>query len=106
MNGSHPEPRTFYKHHFNISLNIPLLGWSLGYRGGDHEEYYLAVQIGEYPIFRRNLPSPSSGSKIKASKLGLLSRLLACLFDPDDGGDMFLRNVGLSPNYTAMKYQE
>jgi hypothetical protein len=23
------------------------------------------------------------------------------LFDPEDGGDMFLRNVGPSPNYTA-----
>jgi hypothetical protein len=28
--------------------------------------------------------------------------LLGLLFDPEDGGDMFLRNVGLSPNYTAL----
>jgi hypothetical protein len=28
--------------------------------------------------------------------------LLGVLFDHDDGGDMFLRNVGLSLNYTAL----
>jgi hypothetical protein len=25
------------------------------------------------------------------------------LFDTEDGGDMFLRNVGLSPDYTALQ---
>jgi hypothetical protein len=29
--------------------------------------------------------------------------LPALLFDPEDGGDMFLRDFGLSPNYTALK---
>jgi hypothetical protein len=38
-----------------------------------------------------NLP-PASG--------GLL---LSLLFDPDYGGDMFLRNVGLSPNYKELQ---
>jgi hypothetical protein len=28
--------------------------------------------------------------------------LLGFLFDPEDGVDIFLRNVGLSPNYTAL----
>jgi hypothetical protein len=29
--------------------------------------------------------------------------LLGLFFDLEDGGDMFLRNVGLSPNYTALQ---
>jgi hypothetical protein len=28
--------------------------------------------------------------------------LLGLLSDPEDGSDMFLRNVGLSPNYMAL----
>jgi hypothetical protein len=28
--------------------------------------------------------------------------LLFSLFDPEDGGDMFVRNVMLAPNYTAI----
>jgi hypothetical protein len=27
---------------------------------------------------------------------------LGSFFDPDDGGSMFLQDVGLSPNYTAI----
>jgi hypothetical protein len=29
--------------------------------------------------------------------------LLALFFCPEDGGDMFVRNVGISPNYTALQ---
>jgi hypothetical protein len=29
--------------------------------------------------------------------------LLGLLFDPEDEGDMFLRNIGLSPYYTALQ---
>jgi hypothetical protein len=29
--------------------------------------------------------------------------LLSLLLNSEDGGDMFLRNVELSPNYTALK---
>jgi hypothetical protein len=29
--------------------------------------------------------------------------LLGILFDPDVGGDIFVRNVGHSPNYTALQ---
>jgi hypothetical protein len=35
-----------------------------------------------------------------ASLAGFLLRLL---FDPEDGGDMFLRNVGISLKYAALK---
>jgi hypothetical protein len=32
-----------------------------------------------------------------------LSFLLRLLFHPENGGDVFLRNVGLSPSYTALQ---
>jgi hypothetical protein len=28
---------------------------------------------------------------------------LGLLFDPEEGSDLFLRNVGLSPKYTALQ---
>jgi hypothetical protein len=34
------------------------------------------------------------------------SFLLGLIFETVDGGDMFLRNVGLSPNYTALQPRE
>jgi hypothetical protein len=49
--------------------------------------------------FERNISPPSSGSKNKASKQALLATyyhagfLLGLFFDPENGGDMFLRNV-------------
>jgi hypothetical protein len=54
-------------------------------------------------MFRRNISPPSSGTKNEANQCeskwqeelsfqaGLL---LGLFFDPEDGGDMFLRNVG------------
>jgi hypothetical protein len=55
------------------------------------------------PTFRRNISPPTSGSKSKPSKLTLppasTGFLLGLLFDPEDGGDMFPLNVGLSLNY-------
>jgi hypothetical protein len=44
-------------------------------------------------------PSKTSRSKWQAKLTGFL---LGLLFDPKDGGDTFLRNVGLSPNYMAL----
>jgi hypothetical protein len=48
---------------------------------------------------------PLSRSKNKPSYFGLppsATYLLGLHFDREDGGDILLRNVGLSPNYTAL----
>jgi hypothetical protein len=64
-------------------------------------------------MFRRNISSLSSGSKSKPRKkpaeaeLSLqpnsANYLHGLLFYPEDGGDMFLRNVGHLPNYTPLQ---
>jgi hypothetical protein len=49
------------------------------------------------PTFRRDVSSPSSGSESKPRKKPTINRvsiLLDLLFDPEDGDDTFLRNVG------------
>jgi hypothetical protein len=62
------------------------------------------VYIGDRPTFRRNISPPSSGQKCKLStKAEAGGSLLDLLFDPEEGGDIFLRNVGISMNYTAVK---
>jgi hypothetical protein len=72
-----------------------------------------AVQFENSQTFRRNVLPQFSGSKDKirkklaeASKLSLLhastTLLLVLVFGPEDGGNVFLRNVGLSPNYTTL----
>jgi hypothetical protein len=39
----------------------------------------------------------------KAGRLRVLFFFTGLLFCPEGGGDMFLRNVGLCPNYTALQ---
>jgi hypothetical protein len=65
------------------------------------KEYHLlaynAVNSAEcQPTIRRNVLPPSSGSK-KSVKAGGMKRsagfLLGLFLDPEDGGNMFLRNV-------------
>jgi hypothetical protein len=61
---------------------------------------YNAVYYREIPPFQRNISPPSSGLKSypnkKPCKTGSVCRLLLAgpfltlLFDPEDGGDMFL----------------
>jgi hypothetical protein len=50
--------------------------------------------------FRRNVSPPSSATKIKPPAACLLFALL--IFDPEDGSDMFFRNVGSHTGYTAL----
>jgi hypothetical protein len=71
-----------------------------------------AVWFGEGPTFARNILSSSSGSKNEPSnKLAVelslppasAGLLLGLLFGPEDGGDMYLRNILLSSNYMALR---
>jgi hypothetical protein len=66
-------------------------------------------------VFPKNISPPSSRSKNKTSKKprGSRARLnflpvstgffLGLPIDPEDGGDRFFRNVGISPKYTVQK---
>jgi hypothetical protein len=58
-----------------------------------------------HPQDRRVSQQETSRSTQKA-ELSLLqasaSFLLGFLFDTDGGGDVFLQNIGLSPNYVAL----
>jgi hypothetical protein len=51
----------------------------------------------EKPSFRRNISLSSSGFKRRRASAVFL---LILIFDPENGGDIFLRNVRMSPNYT------
>jgi hypothetical protein len=71
------------------------------YPGNDnlHEEYcrlgYNAMlSVESQSSFRRKISLPSSGRRISRTRNQRASRWQAELFDPEDGGDMFLRNVG------------
>jgi hypothetical protein len=62
-------------------------------------------------MFRRNISPPSSGPRDKLSKKPVevgrnLNFLLTLAFNPEDGSDMFLSNVRLSPNYTALQSKD
>jgi hypothetical protein len=71
-----------------------------------------AFYFDEGSTFRREIPLQLQGAKSKPNKIRreTSNRLLSfpsasafsCLFDPEDVGDVFFRNVGLSPNCTAL----
>jgi hypothetical protein len=78
-----------------------------------NEEFYhlgnnAVKSVESQPAFRRNMSPPSSGSKNKPSKnsgcyLLQAGFFLGLFFDPEDGGYMFLLNVGcLSTDFTAL----
>jgi hypothetical protein len=53
--------------------------------------------IMQYAVRRRNtLQSPPG-----LNRLALSRKQVLCVFSPEDRGDMFLRNVGLSLDYTV-----
>jgi hypothetical protein len=73
-----------------------------------------AVQSSRSPLtLRRNISLSSSGSNNKSNQETdtnnlslprvLSDSLLGLIFDPEDGGDIFLRNVGLSLNCTSLQ---
>jgi hypothetical protein len=57
-------------------------------------------------MFQRNISPPFSGSKSKPRKKPAESAdkyfLIGLVFDLEDGGDMFFRNIVLSSKYTAL----
>jgi hypothetical protein len=64
--------------------------------------------------FRRKISPSSSASKSKpskksaeaSSKLSSASVLFDLLYEHEDGGDICLRNVVLSPNYMALQSKQ
>jgi hypothetical protein len=45
-------------------------------------------------MFQKNMLPPASGLNRKLTKKPECQGQLGLLFNPDDGGDMYLRNVG------------
>jgi hypothetical protein len=75
-----------------------------------YEDYrfmgYNFVDFGGNPTFRRNMSHPFSGQKCKVNKETSRNRQqveLFLLIYLKNGGDIFLRNVGISPNYAALQ---
>jgi hypothetical protein len=79
----------------------------------NYEEYgivgFETAYFGNSPAFRRRMSPPSSVSKTKPSKKrasgmkaevlsDLAGFVLVLIFNPEDGGDMLPRNVGLFTN--------
>jgi hypothetical protein len=62
--------------------------------------YNVMYSVESQSTFRRNMSPPSSESKNKPSRnlqscyLLHAGFLLGLFFDPEDAGDMFLRNIG------------
>jgi hypothetical protein len=83
-----------------LSLRLWEVFW---HKNGAMTPKHVPLQsVESQPTFRRNISLPSSGLKNKASKkpTGVLfatwyhAGFFLGLFDPEDGSDMFLRNVG------------
>jgi hypothetical protein len=60
-------------------------------------------------MFRKNVPPPSLGSKISqarnhhvASGQAISWFLVQLIFNPEDGGDLFLQNIGSHMNHVAL----
>jgi hypothetical protein len=63
--------------------------------------------VESHKTLRRNIPPPSSRSKKKLITCFHAGVSLVIFFDPEDRGDMFLRNVGwLLMDYTAVCHRK
>jgi hypothetical protein len=90
-----------------VTVSQRFLKHSFGFQSGGYEDFCLmgcnAVQsVENQPMFRMNTSPPSSF----AFCLLHAGFLLGLFFNPEDGSDMFLRNVSrLSANYTSLYYR-
>jgi hypothetical protein len=83
----------------------------------DYEEYCLlgcnAVEFGACPAIRKKYRLHHQGRKVSQTRKSISRRQgftspsvvfsLALVVDPESGDDMFLRNVGLTPNCTVLQ---
>jgi hypothetical protein len=84
---------------WNLFLQRPLTSWIGGSHSGDYEEIGLlgcnAVWFGESPTFRKNISPHLQGQRVSQARNyenPAASSDFFLIFDPEDGGGMFLRN--------------
>jgi hypothetical protein len=99
----------FHINSFRTSAELPfMLVWILRdfpslYRKNFRHQTFKQTTIASFQIHTQShftLCRSQSKLNLPPASAGFIITLV---FNPEDGGDMFLRNVGLSPNYTPFK---